>query len=244
VGGLPSTWEKALETARQRLEAVLDADRGALGVVLSAQHTNEDNWVLLRLAREFLRLDKIYIAGKRPVPTREDKILRVADVNPNQRGARALGGEGATSLNWLETDLANDKLRGLIILGADVPLSEELLWKAEELDAVVAISSHERDLAAHAHVALPAASWAEVHGTITNKDGRVQRLRPAFPPLGQALPAWEVLLRLGRKLGAAFEYPYPRAIFQELVARVPEMAGAEWGKDAPLVQLRFAGSRG
>jgi NADH-quinone oxidoreductase subunit G len=237
IDGLPASWDKALEAAKTRLEDVLDADRGAVGVVLSATHTNEDNWVLLRLAREFLGLEKIYVGAKAPVPSREDKILRVADVNPNQRGVRTLAGEAATSLNWLETDLKSGKLKALLVLGADVPIAAKL----DGLKTLVVIATHDRGVTPAAHVALPAASWAEVHGTITNKDGRVQRLRAAFPPLGQSLPAWEVVLRLGRKLGAAFEYPYPRAIFQELA---PKLGGAEWGKDAPLVQLRFAGSRG
>ena len=239
VDGMPSTWEKALDAAKARLDKALDADRASVGVVLSAGHTNEDNWVLLRLAREFLGLEKVYVGARAAVPKREDKILRVADVNPNQTGVRALAGEGATSMNWLETDLKAGKLKALIVLGSDIVVQASL----DELDALVVIATHDWGITRSAHVALPAASWAEVHGTITNHEGQVQRLRAAFPPLGQSLPAWDVILRLGRKLGAAFEYPYPRAIFQELQ---PKLAGCfgEWGKDAPLLQLRFAGSRG
>jgi predicted molibdopterin-dependent oxidoreductase YjgC len=69
-------------------------------------------------------------------------------------------------------------------------------------------------------------------------------MRAAFEPAGKALPAWEILAKLARKLGATMEYPYPRAIFKEMVDKVAAFAGAEWGKEAQLVQLRFANSRG
>ena len=62
--------------------------------------------------------------------------------------------------------------------------------KLKELE-YVAIAAHERGPVPHAKVALPAAAWAEVAGTITNSKGHVQRMHAAFPPPGQALPAWE-----------------------------------------------------
>ncbi len=128
--------------------------------------------------------------------------------------------------------------------GADALVCDEALEGAAGLDVLVAIAAHERGLAAKASVVLPAADWAEVHGTITNRQGKVQRLRAAFAPAGQALPAWEVVARLGRKLGAAFDYPTAKTVFQEMITHVPAFAGAAWGREQPTVQLRFAGSRG
>ncbi|MBI4508318.1 MAG: (2Fe-2S)-binding protein [Deltaproteobacteria bacterium] len=244
VDGLPSTWERALSAAAEKLKSVLDKSRDALGVVLSPRHGNEDNFVLARMARDFLGLDRLYVVGKKPVRDREDKILRSADVNPNTKGALAAAGGPAAGLSVLEKDLADGSLRGLLVLGADAPLSDEVLEKVRALDALVVIAAHEQGLAPLAHVVLPAADWAEVHGTITNREGRVQRVRAAFPPAGQALPAWEIAARLGRKLGATLEFPSPRAVFLEMTSKVTAFAGAEWGKEAPLVQLRFAGTRG
>ena len=45
-------------------------------------------------------------------------------------------------------------------------------------------------------------TWAEVDGTFTNRLGMVQRVRAAVPPAGDALPGWEILSHLARKLGA------------------------------------------
>jgi NADH-quinone oxidoreductase subunit G len=250
VDGLPSSWEKAVTAAAGKLREVLDRGRERVAVVLAAGHANEDNWVLGRLAREFLGVTKAFVHGLAPRPERADKILRDADVNPNSAGALAIatqlfgspsGSIGDTAA--LEKALAGGELDAVIALGGD-PISAAALEGARKLKALVVIAAHETGLAQAAHVTLPAADWVEVHATITNRQGKVQRLRAAFPPGGQALPAWEGAVKLGKKLGAVIEYAYPRAVFQEMVEKVPAFAGASWGKDAPLIQLRFAGSRG
>ncbi len=247
IDGLPAAPDKAIAAAAARLQPLLDADRGSVGVVFSATQCNEDNWVLGRLAHDFLGLTRAYIAARPAVPERADNILRDADVNPNLKGARAVAGafgqSGQGDLVALAADLKSGKLRGLIVLG-DVVLADDVIAAARNLGALVVVTPHGSALEQAAHVALPAADWAEVHGTITNRDGRVQRMRQAFEPGGTSLPAWELLARLARKLGATLEYPYPRAIFKEMVDKVAGFAGAEWGKEAQLVQLRFANSRG
>jgi NADH-quinone oxidoreductase subunit G len=242
VDGLPSTWDKALAAAAGKLQAVLDADRGALGVVLSAGHANEENYLAARLAREFLGVERVYWLGKTPVPERADKILRDADVNPNSVGALAVAGKGSGDAMALERDLADGKLKGLLVLGSDAPAG--LSGKVSGLAALVVMAAHERGLAPQAHVALPCADWPELHGTITNRQGRVQRLRAAYPPVGQAMAGWEVLTRLGKKLGAALDYATPRAVFNEMKQSIPAFAAAEWGGESLTVQLRFAASRG
>jgi NADH-quinone oxidoreductase subunit G len=242
--GLPVSWDQALTHASNLLGKLLDGERDSVGVVLSAGHTNEDNWVLSRLAREFLQLSRIYVAGKPAVPSRADTILRDADVNPNTRGAKAVGLGKHADAAALETDLRSGSVKGLIVLGSDTALGEQALAAASKLDALIVIAAHERGLVPSAHVFLPCGDWAEVHGTIMNRQGKVQRLRAAFPPGGQALPAWEGVVRLAHKLGAAFDYPQAKAVFTDLKGAVPDFAGAEWGREERTIQLRFAGSRG
>jgi NADH-quinone oxidoreductase subunit G len=220
-------------------------------VVFSANASNEDNWVLGRLGHEFLGLSRAYIAALPPVPERADDLLRDADVNSNLKGARAIAGAFGTAgqgdLIALAADLAAGRLKALIILGgSDIDLPEAALAAAGRLEALVVVGSHQSALERLAHVALPACDWPEVNATITNRQGLVQRMRAAFAPPGKALPAWEIIVKLARKLGATMEYPYPRAIFTEMVEKVPAFAPATqaWGKEAQLVQLRFAHSRG
>ncbi|MDC0660785.1 molybdopterin-dependent oxidoreductase [Leisingera sp. SS27] len=76
------------------------------------------------------------------------------------------------------------------------------------------------DTARLADVLLPAAAWAEKHGTVTNSDRTISRQRAALPPPGEARPDWDILADAGRRMGwgAAFDYQSPAQIFREHAA--------------------------
>ncbi|MEM9488843.1 MAG: 2Fe-2S iron-sulfur cluster-binding protein [Myxococcota bacterium] len=247
LGGLPSSWDRALSAAASKLKAAIEKDKSRVGVVLSAQHTNEDNYVLAKLAHEIWQVERIYIGGKRRAPEHADDFLRDPDKNPNRAGVQAIAAAIGIELldaATLDADLCGGGLDALVVLGHEQVLSEDALSAATDLDALVVIAHREDGIAASTDITLASAMWAEIHGTITNRDGRVQRMHAALQPPGQAMPAWEIITRLGRACDAILDYTHPRKIFKEMVGAVPTFAGAEWGKPVRLVQLRFAGSRG
>jgi predicted molibdopterin-dependent oxidoreductase YjgC len=45
------------------------------------------------------------------------------------------------------------------------------------------------------------AIWSERSGSLTNTEGRVQKVSKAVEPAGEAKPDWEVLSLLAQKLG-------------------------------------------
>jgi assimilatory nitrate reductase catalytic subunit len=73
------------------------------------------------------------------------------------------------------------------------------------------------DTTAHAHVLLPAATWGERDGTVTNSERRISRQRPFLPTAGQARPDWWIICEVARRMGhgAAFAYEHPAQIFCE-----------------------------
>jgi assimilatory nitrate reductase catalytic subunit len=80
---------------------------------------------------------------------------------------------------------------------------------------------------AYADLLLPAASWGEKAGTVTNSERRISRVRAAVPPPGEARPDWKIArdfaLALGRTLGRAdaarlFDFAGPEAIQREFAA--------------------------
>lgn len=98
----------------------------------------------------------------------------------------------------------------------------------EALDAATLVVVQEAyantDTAAFADVLLPATTWGEKTGTVTNSERRISRVRAAVPPPGEARHDWQVVvdfaLRLGRALGDArarrlFPYAEAEAIFNE-----------------------------
>ena len=78
---------------------------------------------------------------------------------------------------------------------------------------------------AYAHLTLPAAAYPEREGTYTNFQGRVQRFREAFPPLGQALADWEILGRVLQEARGVARPARAEDCFRELAAAVPAFAG-------------------
>ena len=54
-----------------------------------------------------------------------------------------------------------------------------------------------------AHVLLPAATWGEKEGTVTNSERRISRVRAAVPPPGEARGDWQIVRDLARRLEPA-----------------------------------------
>ena len=240
VDGLPAGWDRAVRAATDLLAAGRAA--GQFAVVLSALHSNEDNFALAQLAKAW-GVTHVYVAGKPPVPARADGRLRVADINPNHAGVKAIAealGLETKPVHDLATQPAGS-IRGLLALGDVLPGVEP--GRLKEM-AYVAIASHERNAVPHATVALPASLWAEVSGTVTNNKGHVQRMHAAFPPPGQAIAAWEVVVRLAQATNVKLSWSHVREVFKDMVAAVPAWKDLTWAREARPLALRFAGSRG
>src|SRR5207245_193601 len=58
------------------------------------------------------------------------------------------------------------------------------------------------DTAGFADLLLPASSWGEKEGTVTNSERRISRVRAAVPPPGEARHDWEIAVDFARRLGA------------------------------------------
>jgi assimilatory nitrate reductase catalytic subunit len=71
----------------------------------------------------------------------------------------------------------------------------------------------------YADVLLPAASWAEKEGTVTNSERRISRVRAAVPPPGEARADWQIAADFARRLSPdgekLFPYQNPEQIFNE-----------------------------
>lgn len=96
----------------------------------------------------------------------------------------------------------------------------EALQKAELV--VVQECFTQTDTVPFADVLLPASTWAEKTGTVTNSERCISRVLPAVPAPGEAKHDWQIAtefaqqlaLRLG-KSAALFDYPQVEAVFEE-----------------------------
>jgi len=114
--------------------------------------------------------------------------------------------------------------RGLVIVAEDVtatlPAGGLPLRGATDRFLVV-MEAFATPTVTAASVVLPIACFAENAGTVTNLEGRVQRIRQVVPPPGMARPGWEVLAELGRRLGDAMAYRSADDVRHEIGRVVP-----------------------
>jgi formate dehydrogenase alpha subunit len=133
-------------------------------------------------------------------------------------------------------------VRALHIMGENPMMSEPNLnhtrQMIEQLEFLTAQDLFINESGAYADVFLPAASWAEKEGTFTNTDRRVQRVRKALAPRGQARADWEIICdlagRIEKKLGshqtAVWAYRSPAEVLEEMGRVVPEYAGVKYSR--------------
>lgn len=107
----------------------------------------------------------------------------------------------------------------------DQTLVHEALQRAEFV--VVQDAYAHTATTAYADVLLPATTWAEKDGTVTNSERCISRVRSALAPFGQARQDWAIAvdiakrlerkLDLSRRIGATslFDYLEPQAIWED-----------------------------
>jgi formate dehydrogenase alpha subunit len=151
-------------------------------------------------------------------------------------GVRPPGATGRVVTEMVEGCLTGDT-RAMYVVGENPLLSEPDLHHAEkalgQLDFLVVQDLFMHETAERAHVFLPAAAFAEKEGTFTNSERRVQRVRTALPPPGQARPDWWITAELARRVarhlgvevGRQFDYAGPAEIFDEMARLTPFLAG-------------------
>ena len=121
------------------------------------------------------------------------------------------------------------KVRGLYIMGENPMISDPDVNHVGEclkaLDFLVVQDIFLSDTAQLADVVLPAAGFAEKDGTFTNTERRVQRVRKALDPPGEARPDWRIICDLATVMGYAMKYDDPAEILDEIAELTPIYGG-------------------
>ncbi len=103
------------------------------------------------------------------------------------------------------------------------PWTDHLLKALSELDFFIVQDIFLTETAKKADVVLPAACWAEKDGTFTNTCRRVQRVRKAVEPPGEAKEDWQITCEIAKRLGAkGFDYGSAKDIWDEVRRVDPE----------------------
>ncbi|MFA1611702.1 formate dehydrogenase subunit alpha [Halobellus rubicundus] len=128
------------------------------------------------------------------------------------------------------TSSIGDGIHGMYVMGENPVMSEpdanhvaELL---DEVEFMVVQDIFMTESAEYADVVLPATTWAERGGTVTNTDRRVQRMRPVQKVHENTKHDLDILCEVGTRLfGEGFDFDDPEDVFEELRQVCPSYHG-------------------
>ena len=125
------------------------------------------------------------------------------------------------------------KVKAIYLIGENPLLSEANLSHTEKAfkkaEFVVCQDIFLSETARVADVVFPAASFAEKDGTFTNTERRVQRVRKAIEPVGNAKPDWWIVSEIAKRMGVAgFDFESPEQVFTEIAAVTPSYGGISY----------------
>ena len=163
---------------------------------------------------------------------------------------------GLTIPQMFDAAVAGD-LKAMYIFGEDVaqtdPNTTHVIRALESLDFLVCQDIFETETTRYADVVLPASSFLEKTGTFTNAERRIQLVRPAIDPPGDARTDFDILHAVSAALGHDMALDGPEDAMREIAALTPEFTGVtyerlgrrglQWpvtadGADAPILYER------
>ncbi len=167
------------------------------------------------------------------LPERLPGYLAVADGTARNRVEQVwqakIPGSPGLDFNQMLEAIDRGEVKSMYVVGSDpvgsYPNSDHVEKTLGKLAFLVVQDMFLTDTARLAHVVLPGVSFAEKEGTFTNVERRIQKLTPAFGPLGGCKPDWYVICMLAQVLGYDLGYDSPAQIFQELASISPIHAG-------------------
>jgi NADH-quinone oxidoreductase subunit G len=217
------SWNSAL---REISELLRKAETGSVAIVASARQTNEELWLLKRIATE-----KQAITDSVPRMGEGDNLLVNADKNPNSTGARLIGIAAepmGSNLPKIAEGIRAGRIKTLIVFGEDVTkhgIDAELLGKLETLIVSDILPNKTTEAA---HYLLPGCAHAEKRGSFTNVKGRVQRFLKAVEPKGDARPEWEFLHELVHNVTGKNGILSIEGCFNQMAREVTAFNGLTW----------------
>jgi NADH-quinone oxidoreductase subunit G len=247
-------WDEAIAAIAFRLKMLKKNEIGAIG---SAFASNEDGYLFVKLMH-LLGVNKIDVLPH-VLPGDEDDLLIRADKTPNGLGMQLVGMHlaSASDLQTLAHNINSGTIKALYVLDDDIASNPHIAKVLSKLDFLVVHASKENGTTMEADVVLSCSTYAEQHGTFTNFQGRVQRIRPAVATaeLDRALdgfamsrldkfgahndrwmkgvrrdarPTWRILTNVANALGAKWKYSSAEEVFDEIASQIEAFTGMSY----------------
>jgi len=154
--------------------------------------------------------------------------------------APMFGDQPGLTLIEMMNSAGEGDVRAIYILGENPAMTDPDVNHVKEClracEFIVLQEIFPSETAEFADVLLPGVTWAEKTGTFTNTERRIQMVRSAVTPPGNARSDWEIIAELARRILALDElhpagphanwaYVAPAQILAEIAALTPSYAG-------------------
>jgi formate dehydrogenase alpha subunit len=147
---------------------------------------------------------------------------------------------GITSTEMMNAAVEG-KMKAMYIMGENPiitdPNMHHTIKALESLEFLVVQDIFLTETAERADVVLPAACFAEKEGTFSNTERRVQRVRKAVEPPGDAKDDLSIIMELSERLGYQMKYGSQQEVLEEFGKLWPALAGINYRRiDAQGIQ--------
>ncbi|HJM20153.1 MAG TPA: molybdopterin-dependent oxidoreductase, partial [Candidatus Thalassarchaeaceae archaeon] len=158
-------------------------------------------------------------------------------------GVEAPAEPGLTYPEMLQ-QVETGNVRSLYLVGSDIahtdPDNLAVKKALSGLDLLIVQDIFMCETAKLAHVILPAASFLESDGTYTNGERRIQRIRKALDPPGQAKQDWVIVSELAAALGHPIVYSEDVSeVWDELASLTPNFRGINYSNMENSVSVQW-----
>jgi formate dehydrogenase major subunit len=141
---------------------------------------------------------------------------------------------GLTHLEILN-GVSGGRIKCIYLVGENPALSEADATHArqamQDVDFLVVQDIFMTESARYADVVLPAVTFAEKDGTFTNTERRVQRVRKAIEPVGDARSDLWITCEIAKRMGAAgFDFETASEVNDEIASLTPSYGGITYDR--------------
>ncbi len=251
-------WDEAVAQVASELRRFKKHEIAGIG---SAYGTNEGNYVFQKFMKEAVGTKHIDFVRHIKEGDEDDFLIR-ADKSPNSYGAREVGvkpAEGGLALEGIMKEIREGKIKALYVIDDDIAVDARLAEVLSKLELLIVHASNVNETTKYAHIVLSSSTYAEKHGTFTNFQGRVQRIRPAVATLEQdralegfsmsrldkfaapndrwgrpikkdARPTWRIIAGIAAAMGTKFKYNTSEDVFNEIASTIESFKGLTYQK--------------
>ena len=152
------------------------------------------------------------------------------------------GNPGLTLMEMMDA-AHKGEVKFLYVMGENPVISDpdvrHLKEALDNVDFLVVQDIFLTETAAYADVVLPAASFAEKEGTFTNTDRRVQRVRKALEPPGEAMDDSWIIAEVASRLGYDMGDVSAPLVMEEIAELTPSYGGVSYERLEREGELRW-----